>query len=93
MKSFKISVVLIVIGFFFNLIETAYFGWNIKPQSPEEMICDYIALGLTGAGWIGICYSIMTLGEALYNITVRMGIAFLNFMEDTKPKENADNGQ
>lgn len=93
MKSFKISVVLIIIGFFFNLAETAYFGWNVKPQSPEEMICDYIAIGLIGAGWIGICHSVITLGEALYKVTVSMGIAFLNFMEATKPKEIADDGQ
>lgn len=93
MKSFKISVVLIAIGFFFNLIETAYFGWNIKPQSPEEMICDYIAIGLMGAGKIGVAYSIMVLGEALYRITVSTGIAFVNFRDAITSRESADNGR
>lgn len=30
----------------FGLIETAYFGWNPTPMSPQELICDGITLAL-----------------------------------------------
>jgi hypothetical protein len=30
----------------FGLIETAYFGWNMTPQSEAELICDGITLVL-----------------------------------------------
>ena len=32
----------------FNLIETAYFGWNFTPHSDAELICDGICF-LIGA--------------------------------------------
>ena len=31
-----------LLGAFFGLIETAYFGWNLTPQSSAEVICDGI---------------------------------------------------
>ena len=36
----------IVLGFFivYAVRETDFFGWNLTPQSPEELICDGIAL-------------------------------------------------
>ncbi|HMM20609.1 MAG TPA: hypothetical protein PKA10_07700 [Selenomonadales bacterium] len=45
-----------MIGFIFNFGETWYFGWNLKPQSPEEMVCDYIARGLMLIGWLIVLY-------------------------------------
>ena len=35
-----------VLAVIFGLAETAYFGWNFSPKSPEEMICDGITLVL-----------------------------------------------
>jgi len=29
-------------AFAFGLIETAYFGWNVLPQSGAEVVCDGI---------------------------------------------------
>jgi hypothetical protein len=31
------------IALIFNVLETWYFGWNIKASCPAEMICDYIS--------------------------------------------------
>ena len=39
----KLGLILIMVGFVFNFIETGYFGWNYYPSCPAEMICDYIA--------------------------------------------------
>ena len=35
-------VSIIAAGFIFNIIETAWFGWNLRPSCPQEMICDTI---------------------------------------------------
>lgn len=32
------------VSIWFWLIETAYFGWNLKPGSDAEMVCDGLAL-------------------------------------------------
>ncbi len=40
----------------FNFIETWYFGWNLKPQSPAEMMCDYIANVAMVSGMLIIVY-------------------------------------
>ena len=50
------AAAIIAAGFIFNIIETAYFGWNTKPSCTEEMICDYIAsaLILGGTIWLAI---------------------------------------
>lgn len=45
-------------GFVFNVIETWHFGWNLKPQSPSEMLCDYIALGMMVAGIFAVVYAV-----------------------------------
>lgn len=37
----NISVLFMALAF--SVIETAYFGWNLTPQSDAEMICDGIA--------------------------------------------------
>ena len=33
-----------LLSFLFWIVETNYFGWNVTPQSPEEVICDGIVL-------------------------------------------------
>ena len=43
MTYFKVGVCLLIGGFVFNFLETWYFGWNLKPSCPAEMVCDYIA--------------------------------------------------
>lgn len=35
------------IAFIFFIAETAHFGWNLFPQSGEEVICDIVA----GVAW------------------------------------------
>lgn len=35
-----------IVAVFFGFAETAYFGWNMLPGSPEEMICDGITMVL-----------------------------------------------
>jgi hypothetical protein len=37
---------------FFWLLETAYFGWNLAPQSDAEMICDGIVVIMLCMSWI-----------------------------------------
>ena len=48
------AAAVIAAGFIFNVIETAWFGWNLEPASKQEMICDYIssALMLGGMIWL-----------------------------------------
>lgn len=43
---------LIVISYLFNIIETAYFGWNMEAQSVAEKFCDGIAAGVLIAGFM-----------------------------------------
>lgn len=35
---------LVLLSLMFGVMETAYFGWNLTPQSDAEMICDGITL-------------------------------------------------
>ena len=42
----KLYWILFLTGVIFGLCETAYFGWNLHPQSEAERICDYIAICL-----------------------------------------------
>jgi hypothetical protein len=56
-KRFKIGARLLLCGFIFNFLETWYFGWNIKPQSNGEMICDYISGFLMILGYLAIVWS------------------------------------
>ena len=46
------AAAIIAAGFIFNIIETAWFGWNLKPTCPEEMICDYISSAMMIGGLI-----------------------------------------
>lgn len=55
----NIGIVLIVIGFIFNFLETWYFGWNIEPSCPKEMVCDYISIALLLAGTIAILKAVV----------------------------------
>ncbi len=54
---FFIGVILILVGLGFNIAETWYFGWNLRPQSPEEMICDYVSISSILIGWLIILYA------------------------------------
>jgi len=42
---------LMKLGIIFWILETAYFGWNWRPQSQTETICDYIAFGVFLIGY------------------------------------------
>ncbi|WP_333594136.1 hypothetical protein [Anaerospora hongkongensis] len=53
---YKFGSFLVLIGFVFNFLETWYFGWNQKPQSPAEMVCDYIAIGFFLIGVLIVTY-------------------------------------
>lgn len=46
------AAAIIAAGFIFNIIETGWFGWNLKPTCPEEMICDYISSAMMIGGLI-----------------------------------------
>ncbi|VBB09373.1 Hypothetical protein LUCI_4663 [Lucifera butyrica] len=52
----------IIGGILFNLTETWYFGWHLKPQLPAEMICDYIAQVAIVSGSLIVGYVIMFQG-------------------------------
>lgn len=41
-----------MLGLIFGLIETAYFGWNMTPQSDAEVICDGIAIGISALAFL-----------------------------------------
>ncbi|QYK61814.1 hypothetical protein [Paenibacillus sp. S25] len=49
-KQHKFGWKILVIGFFLNIIETAYFGWNATPQSKAEIVWDYITMFIMGYG-------------------------------------------
>lgn len=40
----KIDLAILFIGIMFWITETAYFGWNMWPRSPGELIYDGISL-------------------------------------------------
>lgn len=42
MKKYEIIWPVFVIGLLFGIAETAHFGWNLKPGSGDEIICDGI---------------------------------------------------
>lgn len=46
-------------GWAFNLIETAYFGWNIVAQSHAEKVCDWISAGVWIVGAIVLWYGLL----------------------------------
>lgn len=41
----------------YSIVETKFFGWNLLPQTPEELICDGIAICIASIG--GATYFIM----------------------------------
>lgn len=43
----------IFLALMFSLFETAYFGWNLTPQSDAEMICDGISLLIFALAFVG----------------------------------------
>lgn len=44
---------LVLVGLIFWIAETAYFGWNKTPQSPQEQIADYISIIMVFWGIVG----------------------------------------
>jgi hypothetical protein len=40
------AVLILYFAIIFTIVETAYFGWNMRPQSNAEIICDAISVGL-----------------------------------------------
>lgn len=44
MNYFVMGWIHIFVSVIFNFAETWYFGWNLAPQSPAEMVCDYISI-------------------------------------------------
>ena len=58
LKMFKESGVagkLIITGYLFTLIETAYFGFNKHAGSQAEVIADFIGMGFIIAGIVCVC--------------------------------------
>lgn len=49
-QQFKLSIVLMIGGLLFGIIETIYFGWNYYPQSTAEKVCDFISLVISDCG-------------------------------------------
>lgn len=41
-----------VAGIWFGIMETAYFGWNMLPQSDAEIICDGIAVLISALAFL-----------------------------------------
>lgn len=48
-NKFSIGIFIWLITAYYSIIESNYFGWNISPQSFEELICD--AIGFTFLIW------------------------------------------
>ena len=48
----KIGICMVLISLSFNFIETAFFGFNMKPMSHPEEICDTICKLLLNSGII-----------------------------------------
>jgi vacuolar-type H+-ATPase subunit I/STV1 len=65
-KSKGIGWILLFIGFLFNVLETWYFGWNLKPQSVPEAYCDGLSDLIL---FLGLVY--IAKGIFFSNITIR----------------------
>lgn len=65
---------LIILGFVFQIGETWYFGWNLRPESMEEAWCDMVAAAMRYAGILAITYAawIMTT-EMRHTVVAVMG--------------------
>ena len=40
------------IGFYFGLVQSAYFGWNYFPSCHAEGACDIAAISIMFEGWL-----------------------------------------
>lgn len=49
-QQFKLSIVIMIGGLLFGIIETLYFGCNYYPQSPAEKVCDFISVVISDCG-------------------------------------------
>lgn len=53
---FIVGAIFLLGGLIFNLIETWFFGWNLKPSCPSEALCDYIAEIMIVSGFLIVVY-------------------------------------
>ncbi len=60
-KQFNLSIILIILGFLFGIIETIYFGCNWLPQSHAEKICDAISGLISYCGYLLLLNVIITI--------------------------------
>lgn len=54
-------MIIIIVGVVLWISETAYFGWNAKPESAGESVLDFIAGVMIGWGIIGDLISNVTI--------------------------------
>lgn len=54
-EMYLLGVAVFFVAVLFNFSETWYFGWNLRPQSSAEMVCDYISF----AGMMGGMFIVM----------------------------------
>ena len=47
------SIKIFILALLFGLTETAYFGWNLTPQSDAEVVCDGITFLIGTMAFIG----------------------------------------
>lgn len=60
-KQFNLSIILMIVGFLFGVIETIYFGGNWYPQSKAEKICDAISALISDCGYLLLLNVIVTI--------------------------------
>lgn len=48
-----VNLPILLIALFFAILETIYFGGNMTPQSPAEVICDGIVCLITALAFVG----------------------------------------
>lgn len=66
---FKKGLLWILVGYVFNILETWYFGWNMKPQSVAEKFCDNVAVGIILVGFCIIAG--WAAGATVWNYVIR----------------------
>lgn len=44
-----------ILAVLFGIAETAYFGWNVRPMSDAELICDGITTLILAMAFCGKC--------------------------------------
>lgn len=60
-------IIIIIIGVILWISETAFFGWNDKPESAAESLLDFISGVLIFWGIIGDLFSNVTIIKKHYN--------------------------